>query len=134
MRVHVFFRSHSEEQTHALRSHRFDLASLVGSFALAACGGDDAADADPFDTFGACYDEHHDEEALRRPEGDRDLLPRPPDRLGQDANVVCGADSASCVTYVSAQSAPPARAARARPTDRADIQAACTDYQTQKGM
>jgi len=109
-------------------------ASLVGSFALVACGGDDAPDADPFDTFGACYNEHHNMEnfdaqhaiticCLDHPIG------------GQAAGIVCGSDSASCVTYVSMQVGS-AGSGGSGTTDAtaANIQAACMDYQTQKGM
>jgi hypothetical protein len=109
-------------------------AAIVAPFALVACGGDDAPDADPFDTFGACYDEHHNTESfdiqkaiviccLDHPIG------------GQAAGVVCGSDAASCVTYVSTQVGS-AGSGGSGTTDAtsADISAACSDYQTQKGM
>jgi hypothetical protein len=83
-------------------------------------GNDDAVDNDPFDTFQACFDEHHSEESfptqmaieiccIDHPIGD------------QDMNVVCGPTATTCETYVTANLAS---------TDAtADIiTAACEDY------
>ncbi len=102
---------------------RLVIASL---FALAACGDSGSKkDADPFDTFQLCYDEHHNTEAfpvqqtieiccLDHPIG------------GQPANVVCGDTAATCTTYVNANLSPAPAAA--------DVMAACTDYVTQRSM
>ena len=101
---------------------RFALFAL-----LAACGGG-TKDADPFDTFQACYDEHHTMESfptqmaieiccLDHPIG------------GQKANVVCGATIGSCTSYVTQNLVDTSDTMLA-----ADISAACADYVTQRGM
>ncbi|HSN26419.1 MAG TPA: hypothetical protein VLT45_09040 [Kofleriaceae bacterium] len=91
-------------------------------------------DADPFDTFAACYDEHHNMESfsvqhtiticcIDHPIG------------GQPANVVCGSDANACVAYVSMWVGS-AGSGGSGTTDAtpADIQAACTDYINQRSM
>jgi hypothetical protein len=93
--------------------------SLIVPLILAACGGGD--DAEPFDTLQACYDEHHNEESLPV----------------QDAIVVCCLDhpiagvhpsckdtQADCVAHVDTELDPS--------VGSADIQAACTEYITEK--
>ncbi len=93
--------------------------SLAFPLVLAACGSKE--DADPFDTLQACYDEHHNMESLPV----------------QDSIVVCCLDhpiagvhpsckdtQADCVTHVDAE--------LDATVSLSDIQAACTDYITQK--
>lgn len=102
------------------------LASLLAGFALTACGGDDDADNEAFDTFSDCFTDHHVEEGfdvqkaiviccIDHPIGSDDM------------NVVCGNDAASCETYVGAQQL-------GSDVGSADITAACTDYVNQRGM
>jgi hypothetical protein len=108
--------------------------SLLASFAFAACGGDDKPDADPFDTFGACYNDHHNTEGFDAQKAITICCIDHP--IGnQAANVVCGSDAASCVAYVSAQVGS-AGSGGSGTTDAttANIQAACTDYVNQRSM
>ena len=109
-----------------MRISRISAGLLVSIFALplaiAACG-DSTADADPFDTLQACFDEHNKEESLPV----------------QQAIVVCCVDhpiagihpsctdtQAACVTHV--------RGELDSTVSDADISAACTDYITKKGQ
>src|ERR1044071_2102952 len=90
------------------------------------CGGDgNDADADPFDTLQACYDEHHTTEGfgvqhtiticcLDHPIG------------GVKPNTVCGETETACETYVRAQVLPTPEAS--------DVTAACMDYLLQRSM
>ena len=109
-------------------------ASLAGSLVFAACGSSDTKDADPFATFAACYNEHHNTEGfdvqktiticcIDHPIGN------------QAANVVCGSDAASCEAYVSMWVGS-AGSGGSGTTDAtsANIQAACTDYVNQRSM
>lgn len=109
-------------------------ASLLGSFAFAACGSDTKEDADPFATFGACYDEHHNTEGFDAQKAITICCISHPIG-GQAANVVCGSDAASCVAYVSTQvgSAGSGGSGTSDATT-ANIQAACTDYVNQRSM
>jgi hypothetical protein len=102
------------------------LASLFTGFALTACGGDDSADNEAFDTFQDCFNDHHVEEGfdvqkaiviccIDHPIGSNDM------------NVVCGNDAASCEAYVGSN-------VSGSDVGSADITAACTDYVNQRGM
>ena len=93
---------------------------------VTACGGDDAPDADPFDTCQACFDDHHGEEGFTVQKAITICCLDHP--IGTSAaGVVCGGDATSCSTYVTANLG----SADATSTD---ISAACADYVTQKGM
>jgi len=98
---------------------------LIALFALvlAACGDSGKKDADPFDTFQLCYDEHHSTEAFPVQMAiEICCLDHP---IGPNkANVVCGDTAATCMTYVNANLAPPPAAA--------DVTAACNDYVVQR--
>lgn len=98
------------------------LATLPLLTLPAACGGG-AADDEPFDTFQACYDDHHASYSaaqaiaiccLDHPIG------------GAAAGVACGADAAACGTYVTANLSPTSAQA-------AEVTAGCADYVMQRG-
>jgi hypothetical protein len=85
------------------------LSTLVISsfFALplmvAACGGDDGGgeDADPFNTFQDCWNEHHVMESLSVQQAIVTCCNDHP--IGNNAaHVVCGSTEDSCETYVDA--------------------------------
>jgi len=102
------------------------LASLVTSFAIAACDGTPPADNDPFPTFQACFDEHHVTESF--PVQQAIVICCISHPIGSaDMNVVCGSDAAACDTYVGAN-------LTGSDVGSADVQAACTDYINQRGM
>ena len=102
------------------------LASLVVFPLISACGDNGGGDADPFDTYQACFDEHHTMEAFTAPKAITICCLDHP--IGSNAaGVVCGATEATCDTYVTAS--------LVSADVTADIvTAACTDYVTQKGM
>jgi hypothetical protein len=104
---------------------RIATALIASLFALplvfAACSDKKTEDADPFDTLLDCFNEHHNMESLS----------------AHDAIVVCCLDhpiagvhpsckdtQADCVTHVTTELAGAASAS--------DVQAACTDYISQK--
>lgn len=100
----------------------FGAALSALALALSACGGDagSVVDNDPFDTYEACFQEHHDVEAfsvqktieiccIAHPIGNAPM------------NTVCGDTVTSCETYVTAN-----LAGSDATTD--DIAAACTAY------
>jgi hypothetical protein len=103
------------------------LASIVTALSITACGGDSSTeDNDPFPTYQACFDEHHNTEGfdvqkaiviccISHPIGSAEM------------NVVCGSDAASCETYVGSN-------LTGSDVGSADITAACTDYVNQRGM
>ena len=101
--------------------------ALLGSFAFAACGdngGDE--DADPFDTFQMCWDEHHTTEMFSVTQAITICCLSHP--IGSaDKNVVCGATAASCETYVGSNLG-------SADAGSADVATGCTDYITQRGM
>jgi hypothetical protein len=104
------------------------IASIVTAFAMSACGGDDdKEDNDPFATYQACFDEHHNTEGfdvqkaiviccISHPIGSAEM------------NVVCGNDAASCESYVGSN------LTGSDAVGSADLTAACNDYVTQRGM
>jgi hypothetical protein len=104
------------------------LASLLAFPLVSACGdnGDDGVDAEPFDTYQACFDDHHGEEGFSAQKAITICCLDHP--IGNnDAGVVCGATEATCDTYVTANVV-------SADVVAADITAACTDYVTQKGL
>ncbi|MEO8840611.1 MAG: hypothetical protein ABI591_21880 [Kofleriaceae bacterium] len=102
------------------------LASLLVFPLVSACGDGGSVDADPFDTYQACFDDHHGTEGFTAAKAITICCLDHP--IGSNAaGVVCGATEASCDTYVTANVVSPDVAA-------AEITAACTDYVTQKGM
>ncbi len=113
--------------------HFLRLALITAAFA-AACGSSGTKDADPFATFAACYDEHHNMESF--PATQTIVICCIDHPLGgQPATTVCGSDAASCVTYVSMWVGS-AGSGGSGTTDvsSADIQTACTDYVNQRSM
>jgi hypothetical protein len=100
---------------------RLALIILSTAFLFAACGGDDS-DSEPYDTFKACFDDHHNVESLPADQAITVCCIEHP--IGGAAmNTVCGADSAACTTYVTAQLGQGATAA--------EIMTGCTTYQSQ---
>jgi hypothetical protein len=68
----------------------------------AACGDSgNKVDADPFDTFQLCYNEHHGTEMISAPCAIEICCIDHPIG-GVKANMVCGDTAASCSTYVNA--------------------------------
>lgn len=98
----------------------------IAVFALVACGDSGGTkDADPFDTFQLCFDEHHSTEAF--PVQQTIVICCLDHPIGnQKANVVCGDTAAACMAYVNANLNPAQSAA--------DVTAACNDYITQRSM
>lgn len=106
------------------------IASLFAlPVAFAACGDSNTPDADPFDTFQMCFDEHHVTESL----------------AAHDAIVVCCIDHPIAGVHPSCGDTAMACQALLTGTDTvhnlsspdvttADVMTACTDYITQKGM
>jgi len=106
------------------------LATIVFSTLIAACGGTNTVDADPFATLQACFDEHHVTEGLSI----------------NDSIVVCCLDHplgtamthpsckdtvADCVTYLGSD---PVGMLSTASASASDVQTACTDYISKKGM
>jgi hypothetical protein len=93
---------------------------LATIFLLAACHDHEH---DAYGTFQECYDDHHNVESLP---ADQAIVVCCVDHpLGGAAkNTACGADSAACVTYVTAN-------LTSTSATSAEIMAGCTTYQTQ---
>ena len=88
--------------------------------ALTACGSSTAVDNDPFDTYEACFQEHHDVESFTVQKAIEICCIDHP--IGSDAqNVVCGDTATTCETYVTANLA-------GSDATTTDIDAACTAY------
>jgi hypothetical protein len=102
---------------------RFVSAVLFTAFALAGCSDDPKKDAEPFDTYQLCYDDHVGEEHVPVQEAIEICCIDHPIG-GAQANTVCGETAATCTTYVTAQVTPALMAA--------DISAACADYVIQR--
>jgi hypothetical protein len=99
--------------------------AFVFAFTFAACGGDDAPDEDPFDTYQMCFDEHHVTESFDVQKSITICCLDHP--IGSSPkNVVCGETATTCMTYVNANLSPAPAAS--------DVTAACADYITQRGM
>ncbi len=100
--------------------------SIVALSMFVACGDSGGVDHDAFDTFEACFTEHHVTEAFTAPKAITICCLDHP--IGTDAaGVVCGATAQTCETYVAAN-----LMGSDAPGD--DINSGCTDYVTQKGM
>jgi len=91
------------------------------------CGGSSTQDADPFDTFQACYDEHHTTESFSTQRAIEICCIDHPIG-GAKANTVCGDTAQSCTTYVTANLHDAADTMLA-----ADISTACSDYVVDRG-
>jgi hypothetical protein len=76
-------------------------------------------DADPFDTFQMCYDDHHVTEGFGVQKALEICCIDHPIG-GAKANTVCGDTAASCTTYVNANVSPAPAAS--------DVSTACSDY------
>jgi hypothetical protein len=104
------------------------LFKLVLLVSLVGCGDDNnMQDADPFDTFQACYDEHHGTEMFSTQRAIEICCIDHPIG-GAQANTVCGDTAASCTTYVTANLND-----SADPTLTTDISTACSDYVVDRG-
>jgi hypothetical protein len=100
--------------------------SMLALPVFAACGNNSSVDADPFDTYEACFTEHHVTEAFSTQKAITICCLDHP--IGSNAaGVVCGATAQTCGTYVTAN-------LMGSDATADDITAACTDYVTQKGM
>ncbi len=101
------------------------------STALVACGSSSnscpSGDCDPYATFQACYDDHHNVESFPTPKAIEVCCIDHP--IGSAAkNVVCGNDTQSCIDYVTANLVDPNDAMLS-----ADITSACTAYPHDSG-
>lgn len=96
--------------------------TLVTCFLLAACSHDH--DAEGFDTFQDCFDDHHEAESL--PVGESIVICCL-DHPIAGVSEVCGATAATCETYLATNLATTS-------ATMAEVTAACTDYEMQKGM
>ena len=103
------------------RSVTASLSLALGLAALTACHDDHAADAEPYDTLQACFDDHHATEGL--PVGES-IVVCCTDHPIAGVHPACKATAADCVTFVRAQLS-------AATTD-AEITAACADYIAKK--
>ncbi len=79
---------------------------------------------EPFDTYQDCFDEHATEEALPVQEA---IVICCLEHPINGVTEVCGATAATCETYLATN-------LDAASATQADVTAACTDYETQKGM
>jgi hypothetical protein len=95
-------------------------ALFASSFALTACS-DKEEDAEPFDTLQDCYDDHHNVEMLAVQKA---IVVCCLDHPIAGVHPSCGSTQAECTTHVDAELDSSVVAA--------DIQAACTDYISQK--
>ena len=98
---------------------------LFALFCTACSGG--TKDADPFDTFQACYDEHHTTEGFATQHAIEICCIDHPIG-GAKANTVCGDTADSCKAYVMANLIDPSDA-----TLQTDIATACSDYVVARG-
>jgi hypothetical protein len=108
-----------------MRTLRFVLVASLFSLPLAhvvGCSSNNTnmGDADPFDTFQDCFDDHHGTEGFSIPRAIEICCIDHPIG-GAAANTVCGETEAACQTYVDANLNP----ADAMATD---ISTACSDY------
>ena len=105
---------------------RFAIAAMVlSSMAMfAACGGDDGEDAEAFPTFQECFDDHHNVESLSV---NNAIVVCCIDHPINGQTLVCGADAAACKTYLGTNLSTTSATAD-------EVDAACTDYATQKGQ
>lgn len=105
---------------------RFIITGVVfGSFAIAACGDDGGgADDDPFDTFQACYDDHHVDEGLSNKEAITVCCLDHP--IAGSKGTFCKDTEADCEVAL--------RAGLDGSVSDAQITEGCTDYIAQKNM
>jgi hypothetical protein len=88
------------------------------------CGGGNSTDAEPFDTFQACFDEHHVTESLPVHDAivvcciDHPIAGKKP---------ACGATAADCMTYLGTN-----LSSSSATTD--EVTMACADFETQLSM
>jgi hypothetical protein len=103
------------------------IASFLTPLALAVgCGDDGGEDHDPFDTFQACFDDHHKVETFSVQDSIKICcIDHPIGNPPVGPNVVCGETATACQTYVTAN-----LASVDAPT--ADITAACAGYITDR--
>jgi hypothetical protein len=96
---------------------------------LGACGSSKpTTDNDPFPTFQACYEDHHNSEMFPTPMAIEICCIDHP--IGSSPmNVVCGDTVDTCKTYVTANLVDDADANLA-----ADIMTGCTSYVTDRSM
>ena len=99
---------------------RFAIAAVL---LFAACS-DEHEEGESFASFQECFDIHHTTEALSV---NNSIVVCCLDHEIGGASVVCGADAASCKTYLSTNLS-------ATSATTADVDAACADYVTQKGQ
>jgi hypothetical protein len=88
---------------------------------LTACKSDNQADAEPFDTLAACFNEHHVTESLSVHDA---IVVCCVDHPIAGVHPSCGASQAECIGHVTTELGSSATAA--------DIDMACTDYIKQK--
>lgn len=107
------------------------IASLLAlPIAVAACGDDGGApDADPFDTFQMCFDEHHVTESLSV---NNAIVICCLDHPIAGVHPSCGDTAAACVAQISGTDTVHNLSSTSATPD--EVMAACTDYITQKGM
>lgn len=97
---------------------------LVSIAVFTACGGS-GSDNEPYDTYQACYDDHHTVESLPSDQAITTCCIYHP--IGSaKMNTVCGNDAAACMTYLTAN--------LSSSTTVAEITAGCNLYISQRGM
>jgi hypothetical protein len=106
------------------------LFSTLFSTLMAACGDGNTVDADPFDTLQACFDEHHVTESLSV--NDAIVICCLDHPLGTAmTHPSCGDTVAACVAYLGSD---PVGMLATTSATAAEVQTACTDYVSKKGM
>ena len=103
------------------------VAAITIPASISACGGDNkAVDAAPFDTFQACFDDHHGAEGFTVDHAITICcLDHPIGTAG--AGVVCGTTQTSCETYVGSN-------LLGSDASGSEITTSCADYITQRSM
>jgi hypothetical protein len=99
---------------------RFAIAAIL---VLSACGGDDG-EGEAFPTFQECFDDHHVAESLSV---NNSIVVCCLDHPIGGASMVCGADAAACKAYLGTNLSTTS-------ATTTEVDAACADYVTQKGM
>ena len=103
--------------------------TLILFSTLAACG-DTPVDADPYDTMQACFDDHHVTEGLSI--NDAIVICCLDHPLGTAmTHPSCGNTIADCTAYLNTD---PVGMLTLASASANDIQLACTDYISKKGM
>ena len=102
---------------------RFAQALVSAVLLLSACGGSNS-DNEPYDTYQACYDDHHTVESLPTDQAIAVCCIEHP--IGSaKMNTVCGNDAAACMTYLGANLTGPTAA---------EVTTGCNLYISQRGM